>query len=196
MKHTPYAQMNEEQKSNAKAAVARWKKKNPKVVREAVLRWRKKNPEAYAAAKARSRAKHREKNRISCQEYMRSKPPEWRRARVLWNLYKITPEQYEKLVTKQNGVCAICKEPERVRRKGVTTRLAVDHNHACCSGKRSCGKCVRGLLCNACNRALAALRDDATRLRNALAYLEESQFGSNSRDKKHETIVSLAGGSS
>jgi hypothetical protein len=30
----------------------------------------------------------------------------------------------------------------------------VDHDHACCQKKnRSCGKCIRGLLCHTCNIA-------------------------------------------
>ena len=31
----------------------------------------------------------------------------------------------------------------------------VDHDHACCpEGGRSCGKCIRGLLCMECNKYL------------------------------------------
>ena len=54
----------------------------------------------------------------------------------------ITPEQFEKLLNSQNGVCAICGNPERTRK-----RLSIDHDHACCPGIKTCGKCIRGLLC-------------------------------------------------
>lgn len=65
----------------------------------------------------------------------------------LKQLYGITPERYDLLLQQQGGVCAICKRPRQ-------TRLHVDHDHACCPGRRSCGECVRGLLCGSCNRAL------------------------------------------
>lgn len=56
----------------------------------------------------------------------------------------------------QDNACAICRKP--------TTRvLSVDHDHACCPGERSCGECVRGLLCVMCNRMLTALEDDEWR---------------------------------
>jgi hypothetical protein len=51
--------------------------------------------------------------------------------------------------------------------------LAVDHDHTCCSGEITCGKCVRGLLCVRCNTVLGLLRDDPEILRAAIAYLEK-----------------------
>ena len=79
--------------------------------------------------------------------------------------YNITAHQYRELLAKQNGTCAICfRTPEQFH---------IDHDHACCrERKRSCGKCIRGLLCPDCNGAIGLLFDDIARCRNAAAYLE------------------------
>lgn len=49
--------------------------------------------------------------------------------------YGLTGEQLNELI---RGGCAIC---------GSLEGLAIDHDHRCCSGTKSCGKCVRGALC-------------------------------------------------
>jgi Recombination endonuclease VII len=46
----------------------------------------------------------------------------------------------------QGNLCAVCGASEPGGRG-----WNVDHDHACCSGKRSCGWCVRGILCHSCN---------------------------------------------
>jgi hypothetical protein len=58
--------------------------------------------------------------------------------------YGITTAKYDELAAKQNGVCALCKRPPTAKK-----RLVVDHNH-------STGM-IRGLLCDACNRALGLI---------------------------------------
>lgn len=90
------------------------------------------------------------------------------RAAFLLSLYGITIEQYEALLAAQGGVCAICG--------GVSTdgkSLHVDHDHNCCNTRPACGACVRGLLCDLCNRAIGSMQDDPARLRAAAAYLEQ-----------------------
>lgn len=67
----------------------------------------------------------------------------------------------------QNGLCCICKNPQGKNRFGV------DHNHACCSGEKSCGKCVRGLLCTKCNIMLGGSRDSIENLKSGISYLEK-----------------------
>ena len=71
--------------------------------------------------------------------------------------YGLDAQTYLKMVDKlgREG-CPICGKMVDVSNpKG----FAVDHDHACCSGKVTCGKCVRGLLCSGCNTGLGAFRD-------------------------------------
>jgi hypothetical protein len=54
--------------------------------------------------------------------------------------------------------------------------IHVDHDHACCREKnRSCGECLRGLLCHACNIALGHIE---RRYAMARAYLDSHPYGS------------------
>ncbi len=71
-----------------------------------------------------------------------------RRRQYIWQFYQLSLEEYNVLLVKQGGVCAICGEPPK------KNNLSVDHNHDCCSGKKSCGKCLRGILCVRCNSKL------------------------------------------
>lgn len=60
-------------------------------------------------------------------------------------------------------VCGLC---------GTDQRLDIDHDHLCCPGQRSCGKCVRGFLCRPCNVGLGMFGEDPARLRAAAGYIE------------------------
>ena len=66
----------------------------------------------------------------------------------LKNRYNMTPEQYGAILVEQGGRCALCEHVP------TTKALSVDHDHRCCPGLRSCGRCVRGLVCATCNRLL------------------------------------------
>lgn len=79
--------------------------------------------------------------------------------------YGITPEQYEAMYLEQDGLCAICHEPETMTYRGNIKQLSVDHCHD--TGN------VRGLLCAACNFALGKFKDNPTLLRSATDYLEQ-----------------------
>jgi hypothetical protein len=85
-----------------------------------------------------------------------------RRVRV----YGLTAEQYDAIKKAQGGKCAICQVAT-----GASKALAVDHDHACCPGQVSCGRCVRGLLCSICNRLLGHSRDNQAMFFRAIAYL-------------------------
>lgn len=86
-----------------------------------------------------------------------------------WHLKKfgLTAEGYAELLLRQGGGCAICKSTTPAGRG----RFHVDHDHACCPGPGSCGKCVRGLLCHHCNLGLGNFKDDPLRLKLAASYL-------------------------
>jgi hypothetical protein len=80
--------------------------------------------------------------------------------------YKLTRDDYVNLEKSQNGVCKICGETEKYRK-----RLSVDHDHSCCPGEGSCGNCIRGLLCSTCNMVLDQIKDDKVLLQKMIDYL-------------------------
>lgn len=86
------------------------------------------------------------------------------RKHELMRKFKITPEQYDDMLKEQNGVCAICAQPETAIRQGRVLALCVDHNHR--TGA------TRGLLCTACNIGIGSLAESQERLRSAIAYLD------------------------
>ena len=96
--------------------------------------------------------------------------PDKFRTRELWRCHKLTPERYDEMLAEQGGVCKGCgRTPEKERYR----RLSVDHDHACCPQKRNtCGKCVRGLLCGDCNKAIGSLKDSPELLRRLADYIE------------------------
>lgn len=48
----------------------------------------------------------------------------------------------------------------------------IDHDHTCCPGTYSCGKCVRGILCNTCNVGIGFFHDSVEKLQQAINYLQ------------------------
>jgi recombination endonuclease VII len=89
------------------------------------------------------------------------------RNNYLLKKYGITADQYEAMLSDQNGRCAICGTDQ----PGQTKWFEVDHDHACCPKKGSCGACVRGLLCTGCNSGISRFQDDPDRMEAAAAYV-------------------------
>lgn len=88
---------------------------------------------------------------------------------VLIKTYNITLDWYEKTFVEQGGGCKTCQIALDPLLR--VSRLSVDHDHAHCPGPKSCGECVRGLLCSSCNHALGNVHDDVAILGRMIDYL-------------------------
>jgi hypothetical protein len=88
-----------------------------------------------------------------------------RRSR-LRRIYGMTLQEYDAMHARQQGLCAICGQPEYRARQGLPLPLAVDHDH-------NTGR-VRGLLCHDCNTGLGKFKDRPELVGAALAYLERA----------------------
>jgi|SRR6185312_1889493 len=89
--------------------------------------------------------------------------------------YGISREIYDALLRAQNGVCCIC------RNQSKNKDLAVDHDHRCCPGGKSCGECVRGLLCDRCNRGIGYFKENVIVMQQAIGYLSKGHVGRGSK---------------
>lgn len=108
--------------------------------------WRKASPRDNERNKAYNKANA---EKIKYQRLIKYWPGStWEQAR----------DNYAALLDAQNKKCAICRKPETIGKE-----LAVDHHHE--TGR------VRGLLCNACNRAIGLLAEDMIRIEEALIYI-------------------------
>ncbi|HKY58350.1 MAG TPA: endonuclease VII domain-containing protein [Aeromicrobium sp.] len=121
----------------------------------------KRTPEGRAKANAQAREYHaRNRERLNAQ----------RRARHIESRYGLTEEAFEAMLAAQGGACAICHMSDPPR------GWHIDHDHACCATPaRSCGQCVRGILCGPCNKGLGTFQDSPDLLRQAARYLEAAQ---------------------
>ena len=117
------------------------------------------------AKRASYKLRHTEEYRAKSRAY--KKTPRYQAYRRNYEFIKhfgITLADYELMLKRQKGVCAICKQKETKGVKGVVRRLAVDHNHQ--TGE------VRGLLCTDCNQTLGHMKENIQFLLNAIDYLK------------------------
>jgi len=120
----------------------------------------KRQAEGRAQAK-KYRVEHKE-------EVLKKKLNQWLR-----DVFKKSTEWYEETLKSQDGHCALCPTEPSGR------RLQVDHDHKCCPSRRegtrkTCGECVRGLLCEACNTRLGHLEKTLKDTKGELRPLRES----------------------
>jgi hypothetical protein len=153
--------------------------------------WRKKN--LSATAQAKYAAKFPAEGPWECYGCKKSLPPEefpegkWKRCFTCqneWRIskrYNISIEKYRQMQKDQNYLCALGDHPETKIHPatGRVYALSVDHDHKCCPGKSSCGKCIRGLLCQHCNHAIGKLELQGVDLTVLAAYLLKTEVNNN-----------------
>lgn len=122
--------------------------------------WRKNNKEKYK----KWREKNKEKIRENQRKYYRNDKKKYRENRIK-NLFGITLKDYNEMLKKQNGRCAICGTKKVGRNQYNNRSLGIDHDHK--TGK------IRGLLCNNCNTTLGFLKDNPLILIKAVKYLQK-----------------------
>lgn len=117
--------------------------------RAATIRWHRENPNIH----------HRKSPEKRRAEYAERKAAGKTHAYHLWKNHKLLARDYERLLQKQKGVCAICSSTCSTGR-----RLSVDHDHK--TGQ------VRGLLCTKCN-LFVGIMEKNPKLTEALRYLRK-----------------------
>jgi hypothetical protein len=119
--------------------------------------------------KPRKKQKVLDRKRWAREWQKKNRTPVKEKDRDLQRKFGITLEQYNEMLAAQNGVCALCGQPEKVidKRSGKPRSLAVDHHHD--TGK------VRALLCMACNQGIGNMQESVAKLQKAVQYLQQHQ---------------------
>jgi hypothetical protein len=90
-----------------------------------------------------------QKNKERITEYVREKK------------YGINADEFNNLLEKQNGCCAICGKKYEKR-----LRFSVEHDHI--SGK------IRGITCHKCNIGIGMFEENVYTLKSAIEYIEKN----------------------
>ena len=78
----------------------------------------------------------------------------YKREWTLFSKYKIDIEEFK---SRSINGCNICGESSE-------RNLQIDHDHKCCNSDITCGQCVRGTVCNRCNKAVDVYEKGLMRL--------------------------------
>lgn len=85
----------------------------------------------------------------------------WRRIR---RHYGIDRTSWQSIRDGQEGRCGLC---------GDSADLMIDHEHSCCGYDYGCRDCIRGLLCDFCNRLLGRIEQKPLLARRFADYLQQ-----------------------
>ena len=135
------ARMTPEKRAERNARNVVWYRENRARGTENAAKWRARNPDKHNGAQAKWKSSGG-------------------KLKYALRKYRLTPAQYEEMLSRQGGLCDICRGIPR-----AGSRLCVDHAHD------ETGR-VRALLCHRCNLGIGNLMDDPALLRAAANYLE------------------------
>jgi len=137
--------------------VADNRRRNPDRVAEQLKKSQQKRKELYRTDST-YRASRLAARKTQYEKYKSTDLPRLRkiqRRNLLVTKYRMTPEDFDRMLDEQNGSCACCGR--------VPKKFVVDHDHA--TGK------VRGLLCNTCNVGIGHMQDTVNGLQLGIDYL-------------------------
>lgn len=113
----------------------------------------------YSSYCASCKYKSNQTNSLKRLHKDREKYLRFRKNNHLKRKFKITIEEYETILEKQEHRCAICNKLENSKKK-----MNVDHDHMTNE--------IRGLLCHHCNIGLGNFKDNVENLNSAIKYLK------------------------
>lgn len=118
--------------------------------------------------------------RFYCTKYLNkignAKDRSWKHN--LKKYFKITEEIYKEMLIKHNYCCAICGKSQSELNK----KLSIDHNHETNE--------IRGLLCTACNHGIGLFKEDISKIKLAINYLEKDvvSYEKDTSNKKYTSL--------
>jgi hypothetical protein len=134
-----------------------WYRRNRERSIATVRAWQQANPDKVKAWRSKNRDR---RNRQMREIHLRSK-------------FDLTPAQYDAMLERQGGGCAICGDPPP-----ATSSLHVDHDHG--TGE------IRALLCVRCNNGIGLFREQPRLLRRAATYVTVEPRLRSTRDELTE----------
>lgn len=87
---------------------------------------------------------------------------EYNRQRQIYYKYRLTIDEYNTMLSRGCDVCG-------------DEATSVDHNHECCPGVKTCGNCIRGVLCTKCNLLEGKLSSNKELVIKILKYLDKGK---------------------
>lgn len=97
----------------------------------------------------------------TCQRAVKKERAKAQHEKHVQKTYDLSPGEYDALYEYQGGKCALCPNA-----RGISKRLAVDHDHKLEEFMRGS---IRGLLCTFCNHELLGRLGDDPRTYEAIA---------------------------